>query len=775
MYKTRNFKNMINNEQLLKYTAVTFLKHCAAAVGGFFASSATVTQLAPFGVSLCGAIYPEYILSCVLGCVAGCFYTFGTTELTLRYIAAAAIAGILSYVLKRSFQKNYHRWFSAAAAFVSIFSTGLLISLSITLSSEEIIIYALEAASAAVAAWFFDRFLHIDSSKKFAARLTGSETTAILVFFAIALLALNNFPIFSFSLSVILGSYTVLVCAVYGGDKYGALSGILAGLVLGLSGNGDFVTGGISLGGLLCGIFGKNNRFTASVIFILSVAATAITTDDWVNAAYILYDTGIACLLFIVTPKKIKNMYSAVFSLSAEGVYLEGQRNVLKMRLHTASDGMSEVADAVKAIGGIYRKRIIPDKNKVYENVRLNVCKNCEKYKICYGVNMRSTQTSFEKITDSLKHDEHGNATIPEYFAKICINADDVTKILRSSLDKYRNVMREISKTGETVNIVSDQFAGVSDFLEEMSHTVNSSEEYNSSLSELATELLKNDMDLPPLSCGIFTTAENHVYCEICFASHIKFNSDMIAKNIGNAIEKHFESPVMHKLSDGTVQICMCEKTKYKVNFGAHQISADSTGWCGDTFDSFFDGKGNFYMILSDGMGTGKKAAADSVMCCSLTSGMMRSGFSANAILKMINAAMLVRSGEESIATLDIAKIDLYSGMTTFYKAGAGFSIAMRKLKMLKIEKPSLPVGILRQIAFEKVNLQLFEGDALVLMTDGVTKESVSMWREILKSATDYEADELADNLAKTAHLHMPQNEIDDITVVTATIVLNEE
>jgi stage II sporulation protein E len=374
-----------------------------------------------------------------------------------------------------------------------------------------------------------------------------------------------------------------------------------------------------------------------------------------------------------------------------------------------------------------------------------------------------------------MKNYEGGEIAVPEYFSSSCINSDAVVSNLQASFEKYRAVMREISKTGETVNIVSDQYSGVSDFLAEMSHAIDSSEEYNYALSELANELLKNDMDLPPLSCGVFRTAENHIYCEICFASHIKFNGNMIAKNLGDAFEKHFEAPVIHKLSDGTVRICMCEKTKYTINFGSQQISADSSGWCGDTFDSFFDGKGNFYIILSDGMGTGKRAAADSVMCCSLTVGMLRSGFSADAILKMINAAMLVRSGEESIATLDIAEVNLYSGTVRFLKAGAGFSIAMRKMKMLKIEKPSLPVGILRQIAFEKIDLQLFDGDTLVLMTDGVTQEAVTMWREILKSATDYDGNELADKLAKTAHLHMPQNECDDITVATATIVLNEE
>ena len=774
MYKTRNLKNMIDNEQFLKYTAESLLKQGIVALGGFITSSASVAQLAPFGISLSAAISTEYIPACISGCVAGYFFTYGTTILTVRYIAAAIIAGILSYVFKKNFQKNYQRWFSASAGFISVFSTGLLISLSVTLSSEEIIIYALEAGAAAVVAWFFDRFLNIDSSKKFAARLTGSETTAILTAFGILLLSLNNFPIFNLSPAVIVGTYAVLVCATYGGDKYGALSGILAGIVLGFSGNGNFVSGGISAGGLLSGIFSKGNRFISSVIFIIAVSATAISTDDWINASYIVYDVGIASLLFIITPKKIKNIYSCVFSLSADSIYLSGQRNVLKMRLHTASDGINEVADAVKAIGGIYRKRIVPDENKIYENVCVCVCKNCEEYEQCYGKNLRTTQSALKKITESLKQNESGTADPPEYFIKSCIHTDEVIENLYRSLNKYRNAMREVSKTGETVNIVSDQFAGIADFLTEMSYSIDTFEEYDSSLSELAEELLKNDMGIPVLSCGIFKTFEKHINCEICIESETKFNADMIAKKIGDAIESEFEKPIIHKLSDGTTRVCMYEKTKYMIEYGSHQISADSTGWCGDTFDSFFDGKGNCYIILSDGMGTGKKAAADSVMCCSLTAGMLRSGFSADAILKMINAAMLVRSGEESIATLDIAKINLYNGNVQFFKAGAGFSIAMRKFKMLKIEKPSLPVGILRQIQFEKIELQLHDGDALVLMTDGVTQEAVGMWREILKSATDFQGNELADKLAKTAHLNMPKNETDDITVVTATIMLNE-
>ncbi len=771
MYKTRKFINTGDNEQFIKYVLTSFSKQAISAFGGFLASSASFSGLAPFGISLSAAIFPEYIPACILGCAAGYFYIYGATLLTLRYLAAAAVGGIISYLFKRNFQRIYHRWFSAASGFFSALATGLIISLSVTLSADEIMLYSAEAAASGLGAWFFDSFLNIDPSKKFAARLNGIETASILAVFGTALLALNSFSLLNISTAVIFGTYAVLVCSTYGGDKYGALSGILAGLVLGFSGNGNFITGGISLGGLLSGIFGKGSRFISSVIFILSVAITAFATDDWIAASYIIYGVGIACILFILTPKKIKNVFMNAFTLSADGVFLSGQRSALKMRLYTASDGMGEVASAVKAIGGIYRRRIIPDEEKIYDAVRKNICQNCKNYDFCYNKNHNKIRAALENTLENMKL---GEEYVEGVALDFCSNPQAIIKNLSLNLEKYRNALREVSKTGETVNIVSDQFASVSDFLAEMSDTVDSTEEYEPNLSELVTEVLKNEFGINTISCGVFKTRDRHIYCELSFAPGTKLRASDIKDKISEAMDIQFEKPVVQKLTDGTKRLTMCQKTKYKILYGTHQISIDGGEWCGDTFNSFFDGKGKYYMVLSDGMGTGKKAAADSVMCSSLACGMLRSGFPVNAILKMINAAMLVRSGEESLATLDIAEINLYNGNITFFKAGAVFSIVMKHNKMLKIEKNSLPVGILQKIEFEKVELQLHDGDAIVMMTDGVTREAVSMWRDILKSATSYDGNELADILAKTAHLNMPKEAADDITVLTATLVTNE-
>ena len=772
MYETGKLNRIKDSDELLRSLFVSFLRQAGAAMGGFFASCASFDGLAPFGVALSAAIGCENIPACVLGCTAGYFYIYGITALTLRYIAAAAVAGIFAYLLKRSFKPKFHRYFSAAAGFFSVFATGLILSLSVTVSAEEFILYGAEGAAAGAGAWMFDRFVNIGSGKKRASMLCGSEVAAVLTVFGVLLLALNSFPVYIFSLGVIFGAYAVLVSATYGGDKFGSLSGICAGVVLGFSQSTAFVTGGMALGGLLAGIFSRKNRFISSVVFILSVAITAFAAEDSRSASYIIYDVGIAALLFILTPGKLKSMYLDVFAFSDGGTFLSGQRNAVKMRLKTASDGMNEVASAVRAVGGIYRRRTVPKKENICENVCSKVCSKCEKYSVCWNENYGKTLNCFENICKAFRQD--GTTENPDEFLSFCLTPEKAVSALSAETERYRNAMREAAKTGETVNIVSDQFSSVSDILGELSYSMDCEDEYLPDLSELVKKYVDRELRYETLSCAVFRSAGAFIYCEISFAPQVRIDAQIIAESISELLDIRLEKPVVMRLGDGTTNFCVCQRTKYRVESGARQISSDGGKWCGDTYDSFYDGKGRFYMVLSDGMGTGKKAAADSVMCCSLCTSLLRAGFSADSILKVINSAMLVRSGEESIATLDIAVLDLYDGSVCFYKAGASFSVAMKHLKMLRIEKPSLPVGILREIAFEKIELNLRDGDAFVLMSDGVPGEAVSVWREILRDAAEYDGDELADKLTKTAYMNCRNDTPDDITVMTAAVTVNE-
>ena len=91
------------------------------------------------------------------------------------------------------------------------------------------------------------------------------------------------------------------------------------------------------------------------------------------------------------------------------------------------------------------------------------------------------------------------------------------------------------------------------------------------------------------------------------------------------------------------------------------------------------------------------------------------------AALKIVNSALLVKSGEESLSTVDIAAVNLYTGQAHFYKAGAAPTFIRRGSRTGMVESTSLPAGILTAVEFEKSSVQLRDGDLIVMVSDGAT------------------------------------------------------
>ena len=56
---------------------------------------------------------------------------------------------------------------------------------------------------------------------------------------------------------------------------------------------------------------------------------------------------------------------------------------------------------------------------------------------------------------------------------------------------------------------------------------------------------------------------------------------------------------------------------------------------------------------VSDGMGSGKQAQAESTLVVDLLEKLLEAGFSRESALKLMNSAMVISAGEESYSTVD--------------------------------------------------------------------------------------------------------------------------
>lgn len=166
---------------------------------------------------------------------------------------------------------------------------------------------------------------------------------------------------------------------------------------------------------------------------------------------------------------------------------------------------------------------------------------------------------------------------------------------------------------------------------------------------------------------------------------------------------------------------------------------------CGDTAMSCQLPDGSRAVILSDGMGCGRMAAAESRAAAGMLRRLLKQGVPSARAIKDVNRYLLKKSDrnneKESFATVDLAIIGQTTGRAKFYKMGAAPSYIIRGRRIQKIQQPALPVGILPEIRLTHVSARLSAGDIIVMMSDGICD---SGWR--CQGGADADADNHGDD-----------------------------
>lgn len=136
---------------------------------------------------------------------------------------------------------------------------------------------------------------------------------------------------------------------------------------------------------------------------------------------------------------------------------------------------------------------------------------------------------------------------------------------------------------------------------------------------------------------------------------------------------------------------------------------------------STFEADGRMYMLISDGMGSGREASLTSSMAAMFLERMLTAGASMETALKMLNK--LLRAGErECSATIDLCEIDLKTGRAKFVKSGAAPSFVIRDGCVYRLQSKTVPIGIIRALDAEMIQFDVEAGDTVVMVSDGVAR-----------------------------------------------------
>ena len=145
----------------------------------------------------------------------------------------------------------------------------------------------------------------------------------------------------------------------------------------------------------------------------------------------------------------------------------------------------------------------------------------------------------------------------------------------------------------------------------------------------------------------------------------------------------------------------------------------------GDRCVHFSGIRGNYYIILCDGMGTGTGAVQEGKQAVQMLRSMLSVGFPAEYALQSLNSLCALRERAGAV-TVDLAELSMETGKVTIYKWGAAPSYLVGNKQAQKLGSTSAPPGINVTQERETVCRCTLHTDQLLLLTsDGLSQEQI--------------------------------------------------
>ena len=735
------------------------------ALGLLFSGVTFAEGLAPFGLSFAGGADPGLTLSSTLGAAAG-YLLFRDIPGALRMVSAAALVCFVKMGAAKVFAEGKQIYLNTAAVFLSSFVCSLIVSSAEGITVPAALLSLCEAVIAAAGACLFCRVFSVVRMGAGLRRLSPADFASLLFAGSALLLALARLPVAGVPLVHAAAGFCVMALALCGPEQAPVMAGVCFGVTLGLGGLRPQFLASFPLAGLLCGVCGGYGKAAAAAAFGAAELLALLLRGEAETARLSAGETAAAILVFLLVPAgKLSGAVTALLPGRSDGG-AQAQRRLMEYRLQSAAKAVRDVGASVRKASALLVREEEPAPDDLPERVRAEVCGGCEKRDFCWGAAEKLTETALrEACRTVLENDGITEAALPRRLAVVCRETAALCASLNRRYYEYqarRTVRKELLEARE---MAAEQFSGASAVLEDAARSLSAEEKADPRTAAAAREALE-EFGFAADPVLAFSDGRGRSTVE-AFCSVIPRETDYaaLADRLYEKTGFSYLDPVTDAGTGRGAVLSFSEAAALTAQVHIAVRVGAGEAVCGDACRSFSDARGNFYVVLSDGMGRGKRAALDSAMVCALTARLVRAGFSLECAVGAVNAALLSRAADETLATLDILRLDLTEGKAEFFKAGAAMTVVRSGEKTAVVERSSLPLGILREIRMERSEMTLSAGDRVLLMSDGAAVLPVAQFKNLFARMKKRTAEELAETAADEAMQYSPSGRQDDITV----------
>ena len=740
-----------------------YLRFALFAFAGFcFSQLEALGDMSPFTVSFLSAVKFDYCFPIFISSSMGYFLSRNWT-LALRHTVASALMCLIRLCINRRFPHKDFGTVNYISAFISTVLAGAVYTALTDFNYISLFMILCEGFLSLCASVFFTRSFRTPVFKTGISALGVKDSTSLVLSVCVFLMCMSGFDVEGLSPARIFSCIVLMFLSFYKGSAAGSVSGVCIGAALCIDPDFRYLFPCYALSGLVAGVFSPLGQIVTALTFGISYSIISLLEGTGSNVIISLLEVAIASSAFMIVPSKWITSFGDTLKKSGiapdNPVYRQVSENLI-----SAADNIYEVSDIIGKVSDKLDSIINPEVNRLFANLQQSVCVGCENKSKCWNKMFDSTASDILAISGIEKR---GKGKLP--LEKRCTRQNMLITGIEENYFEYANNMAVKMKIRDMRKVLTDQFCTMGDFLKETADKIaNSKVEDTAKSSALRTAL--QDAGIYTDALCYYTDKDGRVAIEISIIDRPFETDRKKLRHIIEFISKRRFGEAEINVGDIKTTITFEEKYLYDVQFGYSQKPLNKKGFCGDSVSFISCGEGMRTALISDGMGTGSRAAIDSTLTSSVIEKLVSGGFSVDGAVKAVNSAMIMKSTDESISTVDAVSVNLYTATADFYKSGAAISFIRSANEVFVVKQESLPLGIIRNISPAHTRVNLAPGDIILLVSDGVTSEDCGWINDELLSWSTNNMEDLASHISSLASLRSDENTKDDITAVALKI-----
>jgi stage II sporulation protein E len=623
-----------------------------------------------------------------------------------------------------------------------------------------------------------------------ARELNSEQALALCVTGAAMLTGLEGWAVFGLSLRAIAAAYMVMVGAYVGGPGLGCAAGAAIGVVLNLAHPGMLGQVGLyAFAGLLAGLFRDMKKLGVGLSLTMALLLLTVYGSEPGDLGTTAAQAAVAFVLFLVTGKRWQtwltpHVTAGGFTLATE---MQNDRQTARMQqvitnrlqdLEAVFLQLSETfAEQSDDEGFLVEKNF----NALMDHIVTDVCEGCQHFGSCWQKDFyKSYQTLLNMLALADAHGELSLDRIPESLRQRCHKPEALVTCANYLVKVYKLNLYWQRKLGESRGLVASQLKGVAGIMHSLGREMRMDVEFEQDLAEeIKQEISKLKLFVPQVEVyrrrDRVDVTINKPACQGGESHCVDQLIPLVSSLVGRPVTRmHSKCP--RQSGKAKCALCLSTSQPLQADTGVAQVCRTGAGVSGDTISVRELPSGKLAVLLSDGMGNGPEANRESRATVAVLEQLLRSGFDQETAVQTINSVLMLRSSKETFATVDMAMLDLYTGVAELTKIGATAAFLKRGDHIECVRSSSLPAGILHKIEVESFRVPLQPGDILVMITDGLLDSQKDItdkeewFTRILRQCNQENPEALAKYLLERANMNARGQVLDDMSVVAVRI-----